>query len=298
MENLNLVELLRDCPTGMELDCTVFDNITFDYVNTEQNRIYCKIDNRDTVWFTAKGCINLAPSAKCVIFPEGKTTWDGFVPPCQFKDGDVVVAEYDESIQLFLLKHFIRRRNANDHNGDCYFGWDFQRNELFKEGIWSFERLATEEEKQKLFDAIKANGYRWNAETKTLEKLVEPIFKVGDRIRCKEKTRWACTISRVEDRYYYVDGHPMCYTLPFGKQNEYELIPNKFDITTLKPFDKVLVRDFDNGIWDIEFFSRLLDGKHFKCLDVSYTQCIPYENNQHLLGTTNDCDDFYKTWEK
>lgn len=42
MENLNLVELLRDCPTGMELDCTVFDNITFDYVNTQQNRVYCK----------------------------------------------------------------------------------------------------------------------------------------------------------------------------------------------------------------------------------------------------------------
>lgn len=29
MENLNLVELLIDCQTGMELDSTVFDNITF-----------------------------------------------------------------------------------------------------------------------------------------------------------------------------------------------------------------------------------------------------------------------------
>lgn len=25
-------------------------------------------------------------------------------------------------------------------------------------------------------------------------------------------------------------------------------------------------------------------------------QCIPYEHNEHLRGTTNDCDDFYKTW--
>jgi hypothetical protein len=27
-----------------------------------------------------------------------------------------------------------------------------------------------------------------------------------------------------------------------------------------------------------------------------YKQCIPYEGNEHLLGTTNDCDNFYKTW--
>lgn len=27
-------------------------------------------------------------------------------------------------------------------------------------------------------------------------------------------------------------------------------------------------------------------------------QCIPYKGNEHLLGTTNDCNDFYKTWEE
>ena len=37
-------------------------------------------------------------------------------------------------------------------------------------------RFATEEEKQKLFQAIKDNRYKWNAETKTLKKLVEPRF--------------------------------------------------------------------------------------------------------------------------
>lgn len=45
-------------------------------------------------------------------------------------------------------------------------------------------RLATEEEKQKLFDAIKANGYKWNAKTKSLKRLV-PIFKVEDKIKFK-----------------------------------------------------------------------------------------------------------------
>lgn len=24
--------------------------------------------------------------------------------------------------------------------------------------------------------------------------------------------------------------------------------------------------------------------------------CIPYEGNEHLLGTKEDCDEFYKNW--
>ena len=32
--------------------------------------------------------------------------------------------------------------------------------------------LATEEEKQKLFQAIMDNGYAWNSETRTLDKLI------------------------------------------------------------------------------------------------------------------------------
>ena len=33
-----------------------------------------------------------------------------------------------------------------------------------------------EKEKQKLFQTIKDNGYKWNAKTKTLEKLIKPKF--------------------------------------------------------------------------------------------------------------------------
>ena len=29
----------------------------------------------------------------------------------------------------------------------------------------------------------------------------------------------------------------------------------------------------------------------------SYVFCIPYESNEHLIGTTDDCDEFYKTWK-
>lgn len=27
-----------------------------------------------------------------------------------------------------------------------------------------------------------------------------------------------------------------------------------------------------------------------------YSQCLPYEGNEHLLNTADYCDEFYKTW--
>ena len=87
------------------------------------------------------------------------------------------------------------------------------------------------------------------------------------------------------------------FVLRFSEQDNWELAPDKFDITSLKPFDQVLVRDFDNTPWEIEFFSRLLDGKQFKCFELSYVQCIPYKGNEHLLGKKDDCNKYFKTWE-
>jgi hypothetical protein len=40
--------------------------------------------------------------------------------------------------------------------------------------------LATKEQRDLLFQTIKEAGYKWNEETKTLDKLIEPKFKVGD----------------------------------------------------------------------------------------------------------------------
>lgn len=103
-------------------------------------------------------------------------------------------------------------------------------------------RFATEEEKQKLFDILKANNYHWNAETKTLEK-------------------------------------------------------TKFDITTLKPFEsKVLVRLDSKCIWEAAIFGFFSDNFFHVLGGNSGKQCIPYEGNEHLLGTANDCNEYYKNW--
>ena len=62
-----------------------------------------------------------------------------------------------------------------------------------------------------------------------------------------------------------------------------------------KPFDKVLVRNENNQEWLPGFF-HMFDGdwNHPYCImnlhhlsDYAYKQCIPYEGNEHLLGTTD-----------
>lgn len=59
------------------------------------------------------------------------------------------------------------------------------------------------------------------------------------------------------------------------------------DNKTLKPFDKVLVRDEDDKVWTANIFSHYRAGSivEYVCMGFTWKQCIPYEGNQHLLGT-------------
>ncbi len=57
-----------------------------------------------------------------------------------------------------------------------------------------------------------------------------------------------------------------------------------------KPFDKVLVRDKEEDLWDINFFSHYKENEKYfpyACINTRYRFCIPYEGNEHLLGTTD-----------
>lgn len=53
------------------------------------------------------------------------------------------------------------------------------------------------------------------------------------------------------------------------------------------PFDKVLVRDDNNKKWIPGFFWN--KGEFYGIIGGTYwEQCVPYEGNEHLLGTSND----------
>lgn len=58
-----------------------------------------------------------------------------------------------------------------------------------------------------------------------------------------------------------------------------------------KPFDKVLVRDYDHETWEANFFKskKEICGKDvlYYCISDVWSQCIPYEGNEHLMDTAN-----------
>lgn len=159
MENkINVAKLLKDCPKGIKLYSPLCGDCELYNINDQTIRI--KVSNKDVIidlYHDGKYC----PNGEIMIFPKGKTTWDGFQRP--FKDGDILA--HGDTI-------FIYNGVENNLNYNTYVIIDIYG--AFAINIPSKKyntRFATEEEKQKLFDAIKANGYKWNAKTKTLEKL-------------------------------------------------------------------------------------------------------------------------------
>lgn len=57
---------------------------------------------------------------------------------------------------------------------------------------------------------------------------------------------------------------------------------------SLKPFDKVLVRDDEEDVWKADYFSHYEEDDKiapYVCVGSYYKLCIPYEGSEHLLGT-------------
>jgi hypothetical protein len=208
---VNLVEILKRCPEGMEFDCTIFEGAKLSSISDYNGNYPIRIVTKSGIYYnlTKYGQNNDNEDAKCVIFPKGKTTWDGFVPPSKFKVGDIIQDKEGYKVEILDV-------NIDD---ECY-------------------------------------GY----------------------------------ISKIEKELG---------SISFKDQDDWKLAPNRFDITTLIPFEsKVLVREYKNKIWKPAIFGHYdtLSGAYVVVGGNVYDYLIPYENNEHLRGKVNDCKEYYKTW--
>jgi hypothetical protein len=225
----------------------------------------------------------------------------------KFRDGDIVSAIIPSvgGTWIGIFKQYENGGTFETYCGLSAFG-EFHTNS--KRHLVIGTHLATEEEKEKLFQAIESNGYKWNPETKTLEEVTKPKFEVGDRIKHKVTSHYY-TIEEVKNDCYYVKSNKddECFSLVlFLFEKDYELVPNKFDIYSLIPYEsKVLVRNSPAGYWMPTFWGAYVSknpGKHQNRMYLTtkgFTNyCIPFEGNEALMGTADDCDNFYKTWEE
>ena len=76
----------------------------------------------------------------------------------------------------------------------------------------------------------------------------------------------------------------------------------KFDPKTLQPFDKVLSKYYIDKEWTCGILSHPYCHSGFNGFIVNSNfvrYCIPYnEETKHLVGTSNDCPEYYKWWEE
>ena len=74
---------------------------------------------------------------------------------------------------------------------------------------------------------------------------------------------------------------------------------DRFDLKTLQPFDKVLVKV--GSYWRIELFSHMYEYKgdiYYACVMSSYKECIPYnDETKRLVNTSEEAPKFYRNWE-
>lgn len=98
-----------------------------------------------------------------------------------------------------------------------------------------------------------------------------------------------------------------CILFPSKDQRDWSkftapwLKKERFDPKTLKPFDRVLAKDFGSQ-WRCTFYSHKNenDANVFKYTTTNsvYRCCIPYnDETKHLIGTNEEAPEFYRYWE-
>lgn len=128
----------------------------------------------------------------------------------------------------------------------------------------------------------------------TISELVQDrLFKAGYKW-CVDGTKIVNTIHN----FLYTDSYKITFddSIDFYNKSEKkeisapEIIGLDIMDDKLKPFDKVLVRNWDEEEWSPHFFAKYCPKlmQKYKTTDEHfYIQCIPYEGNEDLLGTTD-----------
>ena len=109
------------------------------------------------------------------------------------------------------------------------------------------------------------------------------------------------------DGKFTCDGE--CVLFPSREQRDwskFKVSIKRFDPKTFKPFDKVLVRKGEESFhWAPHLFGMLIKNSEdrYNVIGIGNTniwrRCIPYnDDTKHLIGSADDCPEYYKWWEK
>ena len=324
-QKLNIAEILKNKPRGTKLYSMIHGKCSFEAVTDEIFKInFCtsKFGLTQSGECTLIKFGNMYDGGECIIFPSKEMRdWSKF----SWKKGDILISNdggievifdkwYDDTYTSFYCKYYL---NSEDKNKIVYY----------EEFLCTTARYSLEDKDaaQTYINTIeKRLGGKLNRETLDIEK-VQPEFKDGDVVcisgmgylaygivknidNSSKKLEYYVlndiSTLKFEDWLSFEDKHiqPITETQQIilfdalakkGKawDAEKKQIVDIKKEHQFKPFEKVLVRDSYDDMWRASFFSHIKedDGRYVTtCL--TWRFCVPYEGNEHLLGTTNNVE--------
>lgn len=306
---INIADILKDKPVGLKFYSNTFGYISFNGVHKDKVYFFSEDTNAHSVKPNGK----MYNGGECIIFPSKEMRdWEKF----SWKKGDVLVSKdnvhiifekfEDDTYTRFKGKHYLWKEfNVEDYN-----------KEETKMLTSVFEKAADDVAQTYIKTIEEHLDGKLNLETLEIEKQLE--FKDGD-IVVYGKSVAICRKIYKHTLSFYVSLNEMVGLLfadEVESSEEYRFATEEekqqlFDAlekegkawdaekkqivdlkpkVELKPFDKVLVRDFSRDKWSISFFSFKKEDCYVCINHCSWNQCIPYIGNESLLGTTKDVE--------
>ena len=316
-EKINIAAILKDKSNGIRLYSPIFGECTFCCLREDANDICVKKHNGVKEFFDSKGLYY--NTGEVMLFPSKEMRdWRKFL----WKKGDVLVNEDGDAHVIF--------EGFDDDTYETFNGNYYLENNV---GIVSFVEhegnfltsefdKANKENAQEYISTIEeCLGGKLNRETLEIEK-TQPEFKDGD-IVVYGKSVAICRRIYKHTLSFYISLNEMVgllfadevesseeyrFATEAEKQQLFSALEKegkawdseKKQIVDLKPkcefkpFDKVLVRDEKDKIWEPAFFFRNLsqfNGYNYQTLGGEWrVYCVPYTGNESLLGTTKDVE--------
>lgn len=314
-EKINIAEILKDKQKGIRLYSPIFGECTFSLVREDTNDICIKKYNGVKEFFDSKGLYY--NTGEVMLFPsKSMRDWRKFA----WKKGDLLINScgFQCIFKEWLSDDYTKFNGCYSNSRDGY-------EDVLNAKTANFVKLDNNTAYEYVKEIERKLGGKLNLKTLEIEK-AQPEFKDGDILVAEEDNYYdkVIFIAAIKDAIVskalinvrYEDYEVNYNEYRFGRNRNLRLATDSekqqlFDALTkegkywdaekrqvvdlkehqFKPFEKVLVRDSYDDMWRASFFSHIKeDNGRYVTTCFTWKFCIPYEGNEHLLGTTNNVE--------
>lgn len=316
-EKINVAKILKDKPVNTKLYSPLYGDVYFSYIGVRNN--ICVLHHRFTLSdFFYNGRYTAYKESEIMLFPsKDMRDWSKFA----WKRGDVLISDCgfvcifkewaSDDYTRFNGCYFDGMPNAETAkysklDNNTAYGY-IRELENRCGGKLNLETLEIEKQTEfKDGDIVFVKSYMLGINTSSMI----AIFRKGKEI---DKYKFSPALCESNEHDTYLREDPVVLSpsdinifrpaTDSERQKLFDSLEKKnkawdaekkqiVDIKKelqFKPFEKVLVRDNYDDMWRASFFSHIKeDDGRYVTTGLSWKFCIPYEGNEHLLGTTDN----------